>query len=223
MSGSPWKPIFTALLLIASASHARATPIAGNALANSNNGDCLFSTQCSSFITAENFSLNSDSIATGLSFVTLAVANPGSTTSVDWFLYSDTNPINGTFGDPASTLASGSVANPSLTDLNSSPPAATCDSYFSQSCKFVEFSFGITPTELTAGDYWVGFVLNMANNFPADYEADYYWANTSNGDGIFKFLRDGTTWVAGPDNTNLAFAVDSAVPFPRPFLSSPVA
>ena len=83
----------------------------------------------------------------------------------------------------------------------------------------MEFSFGITPTELTAGDYWVGFVLNMANNFPAGYEADYYWANTSNGDGIFKALltsqlNPNGTWTAGPANQNLAFAVDSAVPLP---------
>ena len=55
MSGSPWKPIFTALLLIASASHARATPIAGNALPRtSDHGDSLFFTQyLHSFITAE--------------------------------------------------------------------------------------------------------------------------------------------------------------------------
>ena len=119
--------------------------------------------------------------------------------------HSDTNPINGTFGDPASTLASGSVANPSLTDLNSSPPAAPAIPISPSRVSSWNSVLESRRPNCTAGDYWVGFVLNMANNFPAGYEADYYWANTSNGDGIFKALLTSQlnlngTWTAGPAN-----------------------
>ena len=165
-------------------------------------------------IGAENFSLAQSSTVNQLGFIFWYDQTPSpfvvatsAIDSVDWYLYSDSNPASNVFGTPLASLASGTAASLTITNLGAAPQAPTL-------YDFLQVRFSIPDTVLSAGDYWVGFKINR--NIGA---SQVYWAEAASGDNLSAILGlSGWTTPYQPGvMTNAVFEVNgdiNAVPLP---------
>ena len=206
------KRIAVAAFLFLAANAANAVTV-GNDLVATDSGNCLFQNGCPQslgllpHIGAENFNVGaSGASVTGLDFTSWVGPSAPNLASVGWYIYQDAR------GLPGTTLASGQASVLQNVILG---PAPCCQS------TLMKTSFNIPGVSLTAGGYWVGFILNLVGNPIGQY---YYWANTQQGDGL-DAMYNGTVWSIGPGDGirgltdhNRAFHVTldspSAVPIP---------
>lgn len=198
--------ILTSLFLFGGA--AFAGPIAGNDWSGIINGNCQF--ECLSdgnsfgdVVGAEDFSLGQSAVVSALSFdAWVRRSSDISGLTVDTYLFEDDGGLPGTV--IAQELVTPTIAN--LGEIN-----GTYDR--------VVFSMDITDILLAAGNYWVGFDVNLASG-----SFIVYWAETDNGSNLAlrSLTSDLQNWITYGSANNYVFSVFDAedvqrdIPAPAP-------